>query len=949
MNPHPKIEAVLNIIAEDRAYASYFFNKIDDVKWFYYLRDRGYFSPERVPIIKPAKKGGYYIPRWNALTYLEKVSKKVRIEGNEKYIDELLKIIKEVSNYKNTGGHAIDNYRTWHSFVVILSNIPNNKITTDVIDLIPIWLSSRFDTSLAGGEIINKLLPKFLTNDSEDIGKAEKIINYITDFKTSPTEDGEEKPELEIKYFYLKEGFKKYSDDIGKKCTEQVIKDLETKIKKIVTEKEQGTYFSFYEDLEYINKPLDMFTYILKKILLSKAKNDAKTTEGILTRYFKEECLYFPKIALYIIGNLIENYKNFFWDILKSDEQNIIFKNSDNFGDELRIILENLGELDEDQIKILLKKIENSAKSEDFKENQELMLGLYKQKFYKALSHNKHFNDQYKELKNLTDYEIELRPMIGKIETYSAGNISPLTKEEVLEKPNNELAEYLSKFEGDRHWKGPSVNGLAKMLEEIAKENPKKFTDNMNPFLKTGYRYVYNIIWGLKDAWESGKVLDWNNLFGYIEKYTKQTDFWNDKYVIKEDFRSANHLWILGVIGELVKKGAINDSKHFSEYNFTLVQNIIIKILEKLLTNREKVVESQTERNHYITYSLNSTFGKITEALLILAYRINKSESKVNDKQQKIGWNHGIKSIYEKLLDNGIIESYVWLGFYINIIYFQLDKEWSIDKIENIFSEKEKNWAAFMQGYLYIDWINKDIYKIMEKHYKKAMDYIFKEEVHSKRLVQHICYMYLTGIEDIKSDDGLFKTMLCKWDDFQIKEAISWFWVQRDYIMEPIDEKENPEEKIRMETLRKRIIDFWRWIYENKYKEIDKFTTTDDKDKRILSELSHLSVFLKKIDEENFKWLKVSVAHLQVNFNTSFFLEYLDELKDKDEYAPNYIGELFIEILEHSTPDYDKQNIRSIVEYLFENNGAENAKEIFNIYLSRGYDFLRDIYERYVK
>ena len=109
----------------------------------------------------------------------------------------------------------------------------------------------------------------------QDIKKAEKIIKYITDFKTSPTEDVEEKPRLEIKYFYLKEGFEKYSEDIGKKCTEQVIIDLEMKIKKIVTEKEHGTYFSFYEDLEYINKPLDMFTYILKRILLSKAKNDA--------------------------------------------------------------------------------------------------------------------------------------------------------------------------------------------------------------------------------------------------------------------------------------------------------------------------------------------------------------------------------------------------------------------------------------------------------------------------------------------------------------------------------------------------------------------------------------------------------------------------------------------------------------------------------------------------
>ena len=75
----------------------------------------------------------------------------------------------------------------------------------------------------------------------------------------------------------------------------------------------------------------------------------------------------------------------------------------------------------------------------------------------------------------------------------------------------------------------------------------------------------------------------------------------------------------------------------------------------------------------------------------------------------------------------------------------------------------------------------------------------------------------------------------------------------------------------------------------------------------------------------------------------------MDELKDKDEYAADYIGGLFVEILKYSTPNYDQKNIRSIVEYLFENNGIEYAKEICNMYGSRGYEFLRDIYKKYVK
>jgi hypothetical protein len=945
MNLDPKEEAALHLIEKGSSYENYFFNKVVDIKWFYPLKERGYFSPEKAPGVKLAEKGGFYIPRWNVLPYLEKISEQINTQENERYISDLLEIIREVSKYKNSDEQLIDNYRTWHSFVKILSNIPNSKIPNDIINLIPIWLNSKFDTALPGREIIRTLLPKFLTNEPEDIKKAERIVNYITDFKISPLDNDDKRSKLKIEYHYLKEGFEKYSEDIGKKCSEKVIKDLEIKVKKLITRKEEGTYHSFYEDLEFLDEPLDMLTFIFKKILGSKAKHDVDTTKKILRKFLRDDDLYFPKMTLFILGKEFDKYKSFFWEILESDEENYIFKNSDTFGGELKNILEKLTGLTKNQRKILNKKINDSAKSEDFKENQELMLKLHRQQFYKALSHDQHFDEKYNKLKFETNYDIELRPIIGEIKSGPVPNVSPLSKEEILQMSNQELAEFLAAFKGDKHWIGPSVNTLSRTIEEIAKENPRRFTVDTTSFQKTGYIYVYDIILGILNAWEDNKVFEWNNLLKYIRNYIKQNDFWNDKYLVENDYHNANHLWVIGIIGELIKKGIINDSKYLPQDNFPLVQEIIFLLIDKLLLDKNKVSESKTKKENIINYTMNSIFGKISEALIVLAYRIEKSKKQTLTKQQEIGWDYGIKYKYELLLKNGVLESYVWLGMYLAIFYILLNKEWTIRKINYIYSSEEKIWEAFMQGYLYSNKINKDIYKIMKAHYKKAIDYTFKEDITSKGLVQNICYMYLEGFEDINNNDGLFRIILDKWDKDHIKEMISWLWMQRDFILKPIDEKEKPREKARMESMRKGIIDFWKWINENKLKEKFQSGNLDDIDKEILSELSKLTIFIEKIDSENYEWLKISAPYLNVDFNTSFFLKYLDDLKDKDENAAGYVGDLFLEILKHSTPNYDQENIRSIVEHLCKKGHYKNAIEICDTYGEREHYFLRDIRE----
>jgi hypothetical protein len=177
-----EIKTVIDVYLKKEAYQRYFFSKLRNVRWLKYLKLYGYLKNNPSPIEAQDSPGYFIIPQWSALEYLEKVS--MQISYNDEAINDLLEIIKSVSHLKDSTGHHIDNYRTWYYFTKILNNLPNDKINDEIIDLIPIWLDSRFSTSLPGSEIVEKLLPQFLNSErAEDWRKAERIIEIVTDVK----------------------------------------------------------------------------------------------------------------------------------------------------------------------------------------------------------------------------------------------------------------------------------------------------------------------------------------------------------------------------------------------------------------------------------------------------------------------------------------------------------------------------------------------------------------------------------------------------------------------------------------------------------------------------------------------------------------------------------------------------------------------------------------------
>lgn len=1034
-----EIEFILELITQDQ-YRNYFFKNSKSTAWFDILQSKDFFEPTLDTAPQPTEpEGHYHIPQWNVLPYLEKVSQRVNELGNEKYSNALVKIIGKVTDYHIKNNKALDNYRTWWYFVKILCNLPNEKIDDKILDLIPIWLESKFDNSLPGSEILKKLLPKFLNSHKpEDRLKAEKVIKIVTEVDLE-----KEEPRTIIDPFWLSESLKISAAKIANICSMDVVFNIADKLKQIFRKKHGLAYPTFefkgYEymmsidyisDSEYfvevvigsevpiekgnweskinftvsniqskvefirtvkenfkkhdvfkeLNDELDsklssiydkipqdfsylwfeylavdregirtnpetVLTAILRDLILEKAKMLAVKTEinDIFGKFFSVEYRYpiFKRIVFFMINKQWDAFSQFFWQTMDSPEGEAFFSDS-VFEPELYSLLEtNVSKFTRPEKEKIMKIIDKGPQENGYTEKQK---AYWKQKWYSAVKSDAYFAPLYTEQQKLTQI-IEEEIGFKEPTTRAGPGPSPLSVEEIMRITNEELANRLKSFKTEDFWRGPTAGGLAEHLKLAAQTNPEKFLENMHPFIQTAYYYVYHILWGFREAWQKKQIINWANLFNFIKQYIESTDFWEDKYKIEDDRWHASYLWVIGVVGELIIQGNKDDTWAFSEEYFETAQKILFTILDRIIPEKEKIQKKYPPTGDYVTYALNSTFGKITEALFMLASRIKRIEEKTK-KEQGINWIKSIRDKYDEVLQNQIIEGYVWLGRYLPYFYYHMDKAWVESKIKTISLENRELWEAFMEGYLFSGRIYSEIYKLMKQHYLTALDYEFKDKHSIEGLVQHIGVGYLRGIEEINEEDSLFRSILNKWRPIQVKEIIGYFWMQRDWLVKTIQDDVEITETEEIRKYKDRIIAFWRWVYKNKYKEkVD----ISDENKEILSELSKLSIFLLKIDTESFEWLKLSALYVDFGFNASFFIEYLDHLKDKDEKAGTYTGEIFLEILKNSTPDFDQKHIGSIVEYLYSTDRKEIADEICNTYGARGFEFLRDIYDKHHK
>ncbi len=917
-------------LIKNKSYENHFFKNIKEIEWFTILNNEKYFSAKNAPeAIKTNEKERFTIHEWNVLPYLERVSEQINKKENEKYIAELLNIIHSVTDYHIKHGRSLDNYRTWWYFTKILCNLPSERISLETVELIREWLTSKFDTSLPGTEIVKKLLPNFLNSaDPEDWKKAEKIIEIITDIDSkAPTEkkplesETKQEPKTLLSDYWLLVAFKVNAEKIGEKCSEEIVLTLADRLNTVLHRQRGGDpldndYSQIWLKSLWIDNHLVSYsteqtlTIILRDVLKAKAKANSYETKKIINKFLSDEYPYsiFKRMVFFVIGCEWNFYKQFFLDMLNNDKAHKFFSYA-NYKPEIHMLLKNnVGKFTKEE-KGKIKAIIDQGPLRPLREPlPEKHIAYWKQELFSALKSDPYFKPCYDEQRKISQVDEDLF-FLKESEVITGAGSSPLSREEILEMPNKDLADFLKTFPTKDIFSGHTAEGLAEFIKEAAQEKPGKFLKDYEPFMSVSYVYINWILWGIKDAWNQNKIIDWDELFQFIKAYSET---------------NAAYERVVEATAELIQSGTKSDSRVMPEEYFDVAQEIIFLFLDRL-----EIRQEQGSKN-FVNDALNSPLGKTIEALIYLIYR--KAKVIEGQEAEKVKqWKAEITSKYNKILEKRIIEGYTFLGQYMPTLYHLFDDGWVKSKIEDFEKMKGTEFReAFMDGYLSAGRVYDELYKLMKPYYLYYINYKFGEHSTGERLVQHISIGYLRGYEGIDDTDSLFRRILDRWDQDQLLEIIQFFWMQRNHLKQSVQKDKEIKEKI---------LSFWRWVYENKYKKKRELT---EEDKNILAHLAELTIFLDRIDEENFDRLMLSARYVHVGFTSPFFIEYLDRFENEESIIKT--GKIFLEMLSVFTPDFDQKHIRSIVEKLYKVREIDNAGKICNTYGSRDYDFLRDIY-----
>ena len=506
--------------------------------------------------------------------------------------------------------------------------------------------------------------------------------------------------------------------------------------------------------------------------------------------------------------------------------------------------------------------------------------------------------------------------------------------------PVVEVVSYANEFKGaglrDTIEGEPDREGLAEVLQSVMKDNPAKFTDAWQKFIKIDYVYLHRIIYGVKDALNEGKSLDWEKYFDFCITYLgrgKET-ITNEAHLAQGgSYGEACNLWIIDVMVDLIADGSKSDKCAFDPKYFEQVEKIFNLIVPFL----KGETDPDTQRDA-LTYALNTTLGRVVLSYIHFSLKVAQ---KTKEKQKNWG-----NEKFERFLPLGI-DGYIWMGVCLPQMYYWLDSDYTKAKIE-FFSKKDApdfQWREFMEGYLARALIYNDLYMLMRSNYEKAISCDVYSAHIVRRLVEHICIGYLRSWECLreKNDDGsdslLWKLLM---EGGNSGTLDGWTHITRFFWRRCIEGEKEPYKKKLEDEHKSQILKFWSWAFENQaiVKENLKDGYGD-----FLAEIAELTIILSKIGEKEEKWLLLSAPYVGGQHRIGFFIEYLARYDDEE--SVSRIGRIFRKILESNTPTFEEESIKSIVRKIYNKGDKKDADSICSIYGRRGVYFLKPVWEEF--
>lgn len=917
---------IFQLIKNDKSQENHFFEVLasssNPFPWLKPLMERGYFAPNNNPPPEevPNKKGYFTIPRWNVLGYLENVAQQNANNPNDEITAPIVSVVDSIINYKNEAGERIDNCTTDWVMVKVIFKLPVEKITEAHIEFVRTALRSRWRAaSLIASELGTTAFGHLISHNAKEL--LLKLLDVVLDYQKNESRIPEKYPSI-IDEYWLNDMLEKHKVGIAKLCAEQAAEVALTKMRSIISddaEQFHAAMITTIEDHPQMHFPNDYQCRLVRFVRdMYELAEPYQLREAIMT-LIREKHPIFKRIAIHIINKRYDELNDLFWEWNGNPLEEIWLKH------ELYELLKARSiSFTKEQLAKVLNWIETKKYyiPDETKEERERdkYAAYYKKEWLSAIisTKDKDVLSAYEKYEASEPLQPDHPGFDFWTETRWGGNVSLIDKNELLKKSNTELAKYMRDFQGTGGWREPDQEDLSQAFRDCVSNHPEQYSANLDPFLDVNRMYQHALIWGLYDAWHAEKTFPWDEVLKFISDLITSDEFWSEtpgttSYSYREQ--------LIEQIADLIKEGTRDDRHAFDQELLPQAEKILLILAEKTESHIE-------EDKDFMNLALNSPTGRVFSSMVNYSLRHSRLFGKDAER-----WVKPVKQYFDGLLSSPTqppIEFFVTLGQYLpNLVY--LDKEWVVSKVNQIFPiANDKAWEAAFTGYLYsTNAVYRDLYILLRQngHYLKGLNTDFADSHCVQRVVGHICVGYLEEWEKLEDNKSLISELVNSGHIIKLSAIIGFFWMLRDKMTDKIRAKIKP-------------------LWESLIKVLLQ-KAQDSEYQKAISDLSRWLSLVDSIDEQILEWLKLSAKYIDTNFNSPFLIEYLLPHTAK---TPDKVGQVLLAVLATDIyPQYKKDNIEDIVRQLYVHQQEEIADTICNLYMAKGIDFLKPIYEENLK
>ncbi len=915
--PSKKVLLEISNLLKKDAYKNYFFNNLKSKFWLKDLKDNKFFSPKKNPIpYELTNREGYKIPLWPELKYLERIAIDNLKEKDKEVEENILEMINKIISYKDKDNERIDNNRTDLSILKILCTLPISNINDLHLKFIEEALNTRWGNHLFARTLCEEFIPKLIKDKAKELILG--LLEIILSFMEERDKLGREYKSIIEEYIFndfLDKNIEGIADICGLEASKIGIKKIEEIIDKDDFKFDIHSIWTIKDEKQ--PRSTDSYEYQIVRFVrdIYEHSNPETIKENISILLNKKHSI-FKRLAMHVINHHYEKLNVLFWQGWQKSNP------LDNYQlkpEIYELFINNCAFFSKEQIIIII----NWINTEDYKEKTKKAKAYRKKEWLETLlkTNNEKVLKEYERNKKINPTPITYPGKVIWMETYWDKSVSPLSSEELLEKTNEQISQYLINFKEEKLLKKPTQEGLEDTLRKSITENPKKYTEDLYPFFKLTFSYHRVILQGLNKAWRENKSFYWENVFNYIlaiidQENNNYRNFWEVEY---EKGRYDHKNSIITEIAHLIHEGTKNDDHAFDKILLPIAERILL-----LLARNVKSSLNTTGDLH--SRIINSVKYDIFSAMISYSLRHVRTNPDLTKEDR---WKKEIKEDFTNRLGNETSEFYFTLGQYFLSLYY-LNKEWVQKNINKIFYKKNKLFykSSIIGFFAYADKVYLEIYNLFKGNniLLDALNYEFSERHINEKVIQHICIGYIENWEELKDPNSLISKILEDKKEYQIAEVVRFVEMFRENLTEKVKRKIKP---------------LWERIFNiiSKNEEKSEFQS-------IAVELIDWLNLVDKIDEDIFNWLKLSVKYID-QYNPGWIYRKFYKHINKN---PEKIGKLILEMLKHKVPvPYDIEDITKVVESLYSKNQKVIADKVCNIYGENEYYFLKKTFKSHNK